>query len=83
MSLTLLALALAVGDGGDSSAAYTFTGDDRTELERGPWQIVGLIRRGRRQGLAWKLASGPGLAGRQVLIGRFGLPGQLRHELVE
>ena len=46
MSLTLLALALAVGDGGDSSAAYTFTGDDRTEFERGPWQNVGLIRRG-------------------------------------
>jgi uncharacterized protein (TIGR03067 family) len=47
VNLTLLALALAVGDGGDSPAAYTFTGgDDRTELERGPWQIVGLIRRG-------------------------------------
>jgi uncharacterized protein (TIGR03067 family) len=47
MNLTLLVLALAVGDGGDSAAAYTFTGGkDRTELERSPWQIVGLIYQG-------------------------------------
>src|SRR5438552_1938284 len=47
MNLVLLALALAVADGGDSSAAYTLVGaDDRAELERGEWRIVGLLRAG-------------------------------------
>jgi uncharacterized protein (TIGR03067 family) len=48
MNLAILALTLAVGDGGSSNDAYEFTGaDDRAELERGVWQIVGLTVQGK------------------------------------
>jgi uncharacterized protein (TIGR03067 family) len=48
MNLTILALALVVGDGGDSSAVYEFAGgDDRAELKRGEWLIVGMTVQGK------------------------------------
>src|SRR5262245_42194919 len=46
MNFTILALSLAIADGG-SSADYQFApSDDRAELERGEWLVVGVILRG-------------------------------------
>jgi uncharacterized protein (TIGR03067 family) len=43
VNLAILSLALVCGDGGSSSAAYAFAPlDDRAELERSEWRVVGL-----------------------------------------
>jgi uncharacterized protein (TIGR03067 family) len=47
LGLVLAFGALVRADGGDSSAAYQFVADDnRAELERGEWRIVGMKFRG-------------------------------------
>jgi uncharacterized protein (TIGR03067 family) len=46
MNHAILALGLIFADGGESTAIYNLVGaDDRAELERGEWEIVGLKER--------------------------------------
>jgi uncharacterized protein (TIGR03067 family) len=47
MGLMLAMVALVRADGGGSSADYTFANDDRVELERGEWRVVGMTSRGK------------------------------------
>src|SRR5437667_6172125 len=48
LGVLLAWVALARADGGGDSSAYTLVGsDDRAALERGEWQMVGLISRGK------------------------------------
>jgi uncharacterized protein (TIGR03067 family) len=51
MNSAILALGLILADGGESTASYNIVGaDDRAELERGEWEIVGLkLRNGGEQ----------------------------------
>jgi uncharacterized protein (TIGR03067 family) len=48
VGLALAMVALVRADGGDDPAEYTrIGGDDRAELERGEWRIVGITARGK------------------------------------
>jgi uncharacterized protein (TIGR03067 family) len=50
MNYAIFALGLIFADGGESTANYNLVGaDDRAELERGVWEIVGLKRRNGRE----------------------------------